>query len=382
MARTRTRTASPAKKPSLSDQMRARAGTKNKETSKDPDRFLSSGSTMLNLAMTGRIDAGWPLSRISTLPGQSAAGKTILVLGTFAEACIDSKFDEYDLYYDDVERRNDFDLDKLFKPLASRLMTPSGLLYRDLPGSDAETGISNTIQDLKNTMMTLKKKGGPFIYIADSLDSFSTDEELDKEMKKALQAAKTDAAVKKISGSYNVEKAKILGQILRMINGVIADTNSLFILTQQIRQRMNPMFGQSPYVTSGGEAPYFYSHIRPWLTKVESYKALGRKIGVRSKAVMEKNSVTGQLRDVDFDIYYDMGIDDVGSMVRFMLTENHWKSGSWIEAPELELRENGKDKLARAIEEKNLEVKLRRAVQRVWNKIEQEIKLNRKPRYK
>lgn len=382
--RSRTRTAEPeTQKPEslpLDEQMKRRI-SRGREREKTPNKFLSTGSTMLNLAMSDSIRGGWPRGRVSTLPGQSAAGKTVEVLSTFSEACLNSDFDEYDLIYDDVERRCDFNLGKLFPPLLDRLVTPSGMLYRDLCDHLEDSGISRTIQDLRNRMMLLKKAGKPFVYIADSLDSFSTDEELEKEMRRALASAKSAEAANKIAGSFNAEKAKILGQILRMINDIVADTQSIFILTQQLRQKMNPMPGQSPFTTSGGESPYFYSTIRPWMSKVKSHKDQGCKIGVCSRVKMEKNSVTGKLRDVEFDIYYDMGIDDVGSMVSFLLDEKHWKAGSWVEAPEFDLKENGKDKLVRKIEDLNLETKLKRIVQQVWNEREEKLLLNRKSRY-
>ena len=376
----RTRTQNkPEQEVPLDQQMKRRI--KRREREQRPDSFVSTGSTMLNLAMSDRTDGGWPRGRISTLPGQSSAGKTVEVLSTFCEACLDSRFDEYDLFYDDVERRCDFRFDKLFPPLTDRLVTPSGLLYKDLPNHLDESGISTTIQDLRNRMLILKKAGRPFIYIADSLDSFSSDEELEKELKRALAAAKSPEAANKIAGSFNAEKAKITGQILRMINDLVANTNSLFILTQQLRQRMNPQFGQAKWVTSGGEAPYFYSHVRPYMSKVGSIKDLGCKTGVNVRCSMDKNSVTGKLRDVEFDIYYDMGIDDIGSMVSFLLEQKHWKAGAWVEAEEFGIKENGKDKLIRKIEELNLEAKLKRIVQSVWDKREEKLQLGRKSRY-
>jgi RecA/RadA recombinase len=363
----------------LDEQMKRRI--RRVEREKKTNFFLSTGSTMLNLAMSDSVNGGWPLGRISTLPGQSSAGKTVVVLSSFCEACLDSRFNEYNLFYDDVERRCDFHFNKLFPPLTDRLMTPSGLLYKDLQNHLDESGISTTIQDLRNRMLLLKKEGKPFIYIADSLDSFSSDEELDKELKRALAAAKSPEAANKIAGSFNAEKAKITGQILRMINDLVANTNSVFILTQQLRQRMNPMFGQAKWVTSGGEAPYFYSHVRPYLSKIGSIKDLGCKTGVNTRCSMDKNSVTGKLRDIEFDIYYDMGIDDIGSMVSFLLEQKHWKSGSWIDANDLGMRENGKDKLIRAIEDMGLEQKLKRIAQAVWNKREEMLQLGRKSRY-
>jgi len=340
---------------------------------------------MVNLAMTDNIKKGWPCGRISSMPGGSSSGKTILILSSFSEACNNPFFDEYDLYYDDVERRCDFNMSKLFPPLVKRLKTPSGILYSELESNYENTGISNTIQQLESRMTILSKKGKPFIYISDSMDAYTTDEELEKSLKTALERAKTEDDKIKIKGSFHMEKAKILGQILRMTKKLVAETNSIFIMVQQLRQNSGAtMPGQSPWKISGGEAPYFYSHVRPWLTKIETLKNKkegGIQIGVKTKAKIEKNSVTGKLREVVFPIYYDLGIDDNGAMVDYLLKEKYWESGSWIEAPELDLRENGKDKLVRKIEELGLESKLKRVVQKVWNQIEDSLLLNRKSRY-
>ena len=332
--------------------------------------------------MSGTIRGGWPLGNINTMPGASAAGKTIEVLTLFSEAAIDKRFNSYKLIYDDVERRCDFNMKKLFEPLLPRLITPSGKFYKDLKGKEDESGISDTIQDLRNTMLRLKKDGEPFIYVADSLDSFTTNEELEKEMRRMLAAAKSKEAADKIAGSFNAEKAKILGQILRMINGVVKETNSMFLLTQQLRQRMKCLPGQSPWVTSGGEAPYYYSQIRAFLIKKTVHKDRKRKIGVRTLCRMDKNSVTGKLRDVEFDIYSDIGIDDTGSMVAFLLSEGHWKSGSWITVKELGLKENGRTALIERIEKEDLEGEVRKIVTRVWQDIEDSIDMSKKRKSK
>jgi len=339
---------------------------------------------MLNLAMTNTADGGWPIGNINTMPGQSSAGKTVEVLSTFSEASLDRRFKDYALIYDDVERRCDFNLPKLFSPVLERLTTPSGLLYKDLQGREDESGISNTIQDLKSNMLQLKQSKKKFIYIADSLDSFTTDEELIKEMRRAMAAAKTKEAAEEIKGSYNTEKAKILGQILRMINGVVADTDSLFILTQQLRQRINPGFGQSDWVTSGGESPYYYSQVRPLFIKKASIKEGRFKIGTHVRVAMDKNSILGKLTSVEFDIFADIGIDDTGSMVNFLCDEKHWEAkGSWIEAPELELKAQGRENLVLEIEGNDMVSELRKVTEEVWNKLVRDADAShrRKPRY-
>lgn len=344
-------------------------------------KFLSTGSTMLNLAMSDNINGGWPLGNINTMPGKSAAGKTVVVLSTFSEACIVPRFDGYDLIYDEVERRCDFNFQKLFPPLLDRLITPNGTKYRDLPQNMNNSGISNTIEDVEISIMTRIKSKKPFIYVVDSLDSLSTDEEEEKEMLRAIAAAKSKEAADKISQAHAARKAGVIHRVLRNANAGIANTNSMILFTQQLKQKIDAKPFERKWTTNGGEGPFFYSQVRPFLTRVGTKKDLGCEIGVETEVIMDKNSVTGKLRNIEFTIYYDLGIDDIDSMVGFLLDTKHWQSGSWIEAPEFNLKENGRDKLVRKIEQENLERGLKRIVQTAWDKREEKLKLDRKPRY-
>jgi len=368
----------------VEQRVRQRAVPKPPPKTRKEGFFLPTGSTMLNLAMTDRIDGGWPMGKINTLPGKSTAGKTVLVLSTFAEACLDPRFDNYLLIYDDVERRCDFNLDKLFSPLTSRLITPSGLLYADLRGNEDKSGISNTIEDMEITLTTLAKKGQPFIYVADSLDSFSTDEEVAKELLKAVAAAKSKDAADKVAQAHAARKAGIIHRILRNVNGLIANTKSLLIITQQLKQKIDAKPFERKWTTNGGEGPYFYSQVRPFMTRVGIRKECGCEVGTDTEVIMDKNSTTGKLRNIRFSIYNELGIDDIGSMVDFLREQKVWEiKGSWVDAPEFDLREQGWANLTRAVENSGKIDKLKRLVQRAWDNREDDIKraLDRKPRY-
>lgn len=332
-------------------------------------QFIPSGSIMLNLAITETLNNGFPLGRISTVPGGSTSGKTILALSCLAECCLIDRLEDHLLIHDDAEERQDFNTEKLFGELYNRLQNPPN-------------GISETVEDWQNNVMYLIKEKKSFIYILDSFDALSSQAELEKEMRRALESAKTEEGARKIAGSYNMEKAKGVGKIFRMIKRGLADTDSAVIVTQQIRQKINTGFGK-PYTTSGGEAPFFYSHVRPWLTKTETLKKNGQKIGVKTKANIEKNSITGKLFEVYFDIFYDYGIDDIGSMIDFLLEQNAWKKNKKkIEAKGIGLLVT-RDKLIREIEStKKLETKLRRITLKAWRDRSLKLEQGRKPRFR
>lgn len=347
-----------------------------------PERLIPSGSTVLNCACSGNPFGAFALGSINTIPGKSASGKTVLALSILTECACDKRFDEYDLYYDDSEQSLGFDLDRLFTPLVQRLKSPN---IDDESGSPIS---SETIQDFQAKLLELCEKGKPFIYILDSLDSLTSTEELEREYKQALALAKSDEAVKALSGSYKAEKAKHIGEALRMINGYIKHSNSALFIIQQTRQKLNaPAFAQQ-WTTSGGEAPFFYSFHRLYLnkTKAETGEAKGVKFKIGGRCVIDivKNKLTGKIRKAEFSIYEDYGIDDINSCIDFLIKFKHWKSDSggittkrFVDGFDKIKR----DKLVAHIEKNNMQKDLQTIVGQVWTEIEDELKLDRIKRY-
>jgi len=337
----------------------------------DEADMAPTGATMLNLACSDNPWAGYELGGLVTTPGASGAGKTIVALSCLAECHMLPRFDKYELILDDAEQRLAFDLNYLFgESVANRIVSP-------------RLGNSSTIQNFKANLMTLKKENRQCVYVLDSFDSLASEEELEKEMRKALAMAKSEEAAKKIAGSYGMEKAKIAGEVLRMINDYLKESLSLLIIIQQRRQKHDAgPFGEK-FTTSGGEAPFYYSNHQPWFTKMETLKDKGLEIGTHTKAKLKKNSITGKLRECEFDIYNDYGIDDINSIIDWMLKEEFWKKKSGthsIDATDLGLL-LPRDRLVEAIEQDRMEPDLIKAVGECWLIREEEVKLKRKPKY-
>jgi len=362
----------------LSQQIEALAKKKVKKKA-EKDELIPSGSTMLNLACSDDPSGAFVLGRIVTLPGGSASGKTMLMLTMLAECARNKRFDDYDFIYDDGEETFDgFNIEYLFGEALSKRISPPGV---DENGKPLHSG---TIQDFKASILTRMEKERPCIYILDSLDSLTSDEELRREYNQALVKAKTPEAVQELKGSYKTEKAKAIGETLRMVNGKIKHSKSALFIVQQERAKIGVSFGPKKS-TSGGMAPYFYSSHQVWLNMLSSIvkevKKLKRKTGNKIVASVKKNKITGKIRDVNFDIYYDYGVDDLSSCVDFLVSSGYWKKkGTMIQAKGLDLLQT-KTKLIREIEEKDLQKDLQRITAEAWLLIEDQIKLKRKRKY-
>ena len=333
---------------------------------KEPRLFIPSGSTLLNLALSDKWDGGFASGTMVNVIGDSSSGKTILGLGMFAEVARDERFDKYRLIHDDAEHARAFNLAYLFgEAMAERLEEPP-------------EGNSQTIQGLQANVYDAIKQGDPFLYMQDSWDSLSSIEEM-KKAEKSIEAMRSEGK-DDASGSYHMEIAKIGGQIMRQVVGKVSKTDSLLFIVFQTRDNISK-YGPKKK-RSGGSAPTFYATHEIWL-KVKGFKKRkDRVIGVDVEARVSKNKITGKKdRVAPFTIYYDYGVDDIGSMVDWMVDEGFWKlKKKTILATGLKV-EAGRDKLIAAIESKGLERKLQKMVGRRWGQIEESLKLGRKRRF-
>ena len=167
------------------------------------DMLLSTGSTMLNLACTGRPLGGLIKGKYYLFVGDSASGKTILVLTILAEAANNPHFDNYRLIFDDIEGGALFDMAKFYgRKMASRLEPPR--VDKDGAAVYSES-VEDVYYNIDNAHQQWKKDGRPFIYFVDSMDSLMTgdDEEHFTKKKKAHEAG-TQA-----KGSFGAAKPKL-----------------------------------------------------------------------------------------------------------------------------------------------------------------------------
>ena len=344
------------------------------------DRLIPSGVTLLNCACSDNPFGAFALGSINTIPGKSASGKTELMLTMLAMCAIDKRFDDYLLIDDDAEHSNSFNLEYLFPPLVERLKSPQ--YDKDKPV------YSETIEDFKGSILTKCKGKKPFIYVLDSLDSLSSTAEVEREFANAIKKAKSEKAIKEIKKSYGTEVSRVISQTLRMIDSMIKKSDSTLFIVQQTRQNMNRVNKFSPdWITAGGESPFFYSFHRVFLRGGEGVKATSKnithQIGGHTRCQIIKNKLNGKRRKsgVEFDIYEDLGIDDVASCVDFLKTTGVWSSDSGgTTAHGIFNEKMSRDELIQRIEKEGAIYEMQQLVGKVWNEIEDDIRLKNRAR--
>ncbi len=342
---------------------------RKKLTAKD---FLSTGSTLLNLACTGKPYCGFAKGKYYYIVGDSTSGKTFISLTCLAEASINANFDGYRFIYDNAEDGAMMNIKRFFgKEVAKRMEAPA--FHKEGPV------YSSTIEDFYYHVDDALNKGKPFIYILDSMDSLSSEAEKDKfdETKKAHRKGK------QVTGSYGDGKAKKNSANVRRLLTPLRHSDSILIIISQTRDSLG--FGFEKKTRSGGHSLRFYACTEFWCSVKNQIKKIvkgkNRQLGIECLIKFKKNRFQGKLMELVIPIYHSFGIDDIGSCVDYLIEEGHWKvQGNTITASELDFK-GTKNKLISYVETKELEKDLRDIVADVWNEIEVACEVKRKRRY-
>ncbi len=363
-----------------SDQIKA-ALTRPREPERlTPDRFLSTGSTLLNLACSGRAEGGFLKGHYYHFVGDSQSGKTFLVLTCLAEAAASPHFSKYRLIYDDTEGGALMDFRRFFGAKAAARIEPPA---RDKEGNAV---YSQRVEEFYWHVDDAVRAKRPFIYVLDSQDGLTSKAEVDKfqKDKRAIRRQKAEGDDAKVKGSYGDGKAKAHSSDLRQLIRPLQDTGSILLVVNQSRASFD-MFEKSTY--SGGTALLFYATLQLWSSVRETItrQVMGKKrqIGTLCKVRVKKNRVVGRDRSVLVPVYHSFGIDDVGSMVDYLVDEGQWeRDGDTITVSGLGKEFDAtREALIRRIESEGWEQDVRDLVAMAWDRIEAACVVERKARY-
>jgi len=268
------------------------------------DGWISTGCAMLDVAISNRPYGGLPVGRITEITGLEQSGKSLVSAHLLAET---QKQGGVAVLIDtETAVSRDF--------LEAIGVDVSKLLYVSADSVEqifdfTETIIEKVRETSKDKLVTI---------VVDSVAAASTTNELASDYKK---------------DGYATDKAIIISKAMRKITNMIGRQKISLVFTNQLRQKMNAMFGD-PWTTSGGKALAFHASVRLRLKNMGQIKmkqgGQERTVGMKVRCQVVKNRMGPPLRAADFEIFFDRGIDNYGSWLKVMKENSLVKqSGAW-----------------------------------------------------
>ena len=253
---------------------------------------VSTGALSLDLALGV---GGLPRGRIIECYGHESSGKTTLALHVVANVQKTGGVAAF------------IDAEHALDPAYAAKI---GVSLEDLLVSQPSSG-----EEALTICEELVKSGAVDVVVVDSVAALTPQAEIDGN----------------IGDSHVGLQARLMSQAMRKLTGAIAQSGTLCIFTNQVREKIGVMFG-SPETTPGGKALKFYASCRLQVQRIGAIKnPAGEVVGNRTRVKVVKNKVAAPFTEAEFDILYACGISWEGSVLDAALARGvAERRGSWI----------------------------------------------------
>ena len=259
----------------------------------DVNDWVSTGSTVLDLAISNRPNGGFPVSKIVEITGLEQSGKSLLASHVIANT---QKKDGIAVYIDTESSLN------------AQFLRAIGVDVEKMVYLPLET-IEDIFDAIENIILKVREND-PDKLVTIVVDSV------------AAATTKIESAADFEKDGYATQKAIIISKAMRKITNLIGQERILLIFTNQLRQKLGAMPFADQYTTSGGKALQFHSSVRIRLKQVgklkEKINGVDEVVGSEVEANIVKNRIGPPNRKVRYNVYYRQGMDDFGGWLKLM----------------------------------------------------------------
>jgi recombination protein RecA len=267
--------------------------------------FVDTGNLAMNWLISGSLNGGYPLGRITELDGDPSTGKSLLCEMAMKDPTTDL------IIYFDTEAAMNIEFLKFLG------VDPGKVLYMPI---DTVEQLQEAAQDVLETIV-MNKSNKKVLMIIDSVALATTNKEIDPN-----------------AGSDMGNKAKLLRSFFRVYARKMEKHNIALLATNHYTQKIGVMYGPSKVTTGGTALPYAASvrlDLKIAETEIDKkLESLGAS-AITIKAKTEKNRIFSPKRTVRFILDFERGVDKYSGLFQILIDLGlAEKNGAWCKLPQ------------------------------------------------
>lgn len=267
--------------------------------------FVDTGNLAMNWLISGKLEGGYPLGRITELDGDPSTGKSLLCEMAMADPTVDL------IVYFDTEAAMNIEFLKFLG------VNPEKVLYMPI---DTVEQLQEAAQEVLDTIV-MNKSSRKVLMIIDSIALATTNKEKDPN-----------------AGKDMGNKAQLLRSFFRVYARKMEKHNIALMATNHYTQKIGVMYGSNKTTTGGTALPYAASvrlDLKISDTEIDKkLETLGAS-AVTIKIKTEKNRVFSPKRTVRVVLDFERGVDRYSGLFQILLDLGlAEKNGAWCKVPQ------------------------------------------------